>query len=273
MINEITTFKQAEEYLYNVPKFTTKSTPEMTRAFYEFLGCPGEKRKIVHVAGTNGKGSVCTYLSSILTAHGYKTAMFTSPHLISMCERFRIDGELMSKDDFMRYFETAAELGARFINLHGDRPTGKLSVEEYCQRFGLMAEDAKSLGITLCQENVNGYRSADPEFLKDMVKELGDLASFTLDIKQCIRAGYTVPEIAEAMDWKICHVHISDHSPAGDCLLPGRGGFDFSALFKELKAKGYKGDFMIEVYRNAYNETSEIFENFHSFKEQNKNLL
>lgn len=102
--NEITTFKQAEEYLYNVPKFTTKSTPEMTRAFYEFLGCPGERRKIVHVAGTNGKGSVCTYLSSILTAHGYKTAMFTSPHLISMCERFRIDGELMSEEEFMKYF-------------------------------------------------------------------------------------------------------------------------------------------------------------------------
>lgn len=101
---EITTFKQAEEYLYNVPKFTTKSTPEMTRAFYEFLGCPGEKRKIIHVAGTNGKGSVCTYLSSILTAHGHKTAMFSSPHLISMCERFRIDGELMSEDEFVRYF-------------------------------------------------------------------------------------------------------------------------------------------------------------------------
>ncbi len=100
----INNYKQAEEYLFNVPKFTTKSTPEMTRAFYEFLGCPGEKRKIVHVAGTNGKGSVCTYLSSILSAHGYKTAMFTSPHLISMCERFRIDGVLMSEDEFMKYF-------------------------------------------------------------------------------------------------------------------------------------------------------------------------
>ncbi len=100
----IKTFKLAEEYLYNVPKFTTKSTPEMTRAFYEFLGCPGETRKIVHVAGTNGKGSVCTYLSSILTAHGHKTAMFTSPHLISMCERFRVDGILMREDEFMKYF-------------------------------------------------------------------------------------------------------------------------------------------------------------------------
>ncbi len=104
MTENIKTFKQAEEYLYNVPKFTTKSTPEMTRAFYEYLGCPGETRKIIHVAGTNGKGSVCTYLSNILTAHGHQTAMFTSPHLISMCERFRINGQLMSEEEFMHYF-------------------------------------------------------------------------------------------------------------------------------------------------------------------------
>lgn len=109
MTEAIKTFRQAEEYLYNVPKFTSKSTPEMTRAFYESLGCPGEGRRIVHVAGTNGKGSVCTYVSSILTAHGYKTAMFTSPHLISMCERFRIDGELMREDEFMHYFYIVQE--------------------------------------------------------------------------------------------------------------------------------------------------------------------
>ncbi len=109
MTEKIKTFKQAEEYLYNVPKFTTKSTPEMTRVFYESLGCPGEQRRIVHVAGTNGKGSVCTYVSSLLTAHGYHTAMFTSPHLISMCERFRIDGEMMSEEEFMRYFYLVQE--------------------------------------------------------------------------------------------------------------------------------------------------------------------
>ena len=109
MAEIIKTFPQAEEYLFNVPKFTTKSTPEMTRAFYESLGCPGEERKIIHVAGTNGKGSVCTYLSNILTAHGYQTATFTSPHLISMCERFRINGEIMSEDEFMHYFYIVQE--------------------------------------------------------------------------------------------------------------------------------------------------------------------
>ncbi len=120
MAKNITSYQQVEEYLYNVPKFTTKSTPEMTRAFYELLGCPGEKRKIVHVAGTNGKGSVCTYLSSILTAHGYQTAMFTSPHLISMRERFRIDGILMSEEEFMKYFKLIGEKVEEANNATGD---------------------------------------------------------------------------------------------------------------------------------------------------------
>lgn len=178
-----------------------------------------------------------------------------------------------ARDDFLRYFETAATLGAKFVNLHGDRPTGKLPMEEYCQRFGIIAEDAESFGVTLCQENVNGYRSADPEFLMDMMKELGDLANFTLDIKQCIRAGYTVYEIIQAMSGKIRHVHISDHSPSSDCLLPLNGGFNFTNLFKTLKSHGYDGDFLIEVYRNAYYQPNEIFDSYNKLKKRNINFF
>ena len=191
---------------------------------------------------------------------------FGEPYMIFSEYTRRFDE---AREDFLRYFETAARLGAKYINLHGDRPTGKLSVEEYCQRFGILAEDARSLGVTLCQENVNGFRSADPDFLADMVTELGELANFTLDIKQCVRAGYTVPEIIKAMDRRIRHVHISDHNPCSDCLLPLKGGFDFSALFEELENLGYDGDFMIEVYRNAYTNTEEVFESFNKLKSIN----
>ena len=165
-----------------------------------------------------------------------------------------------SEENFKHYFEIAARLGAKFVNLHGDKPTGKLPVEEYCKRFKILADLGKEFGVTLCQENVNGYRSADPEFLADMVRILGNDANFTLDIKQCIRSGYTPDEIMEAMDYKIRHVHISDHSPASDCLLPTRGNFNFKELFSKLKDHGYNGDYVIEVYRNAYKEHSEIFE-------------
>lgn len=182
---------------------------------------------------------------------------FAEPYMVFSEYTRRFDESL---ENFKRYFEIAAKLGAKYVNLHGDRPTGKLSVEEYCERFKIIADIGKGFGVTLCQENVNGYRSADPEFLAEMVEFLGDYANFTLDIKQSIRAGYTVPEIIEAMDYRIRHVHISDHSPAGDCLLPTRGHFDFGSLITDLNNHGYQGDYVIEVYRNAYKEFNEIFE-------------
>lgn len=181
---------------------------------------------------------------------------FAEPYMI-FSEYYRRFDESLEK--FKHYFEIAAKLGAKFINLHGDRPTGKLPTEEYCERFKIIADEGKKFGVTLCQENVNGYRSADPEFLAEMVQFLGEDANFTLDIKQCIRAGYTVPKIMEAMSYKIRHVHISDHSPAGDCLLPTKGQFNFKALMTDLKNHGYTGDYVIEVYKNAYTDYNEIF--------------
>ena len=56
------------------------------------------------MAGTNGKGSVCAYLRGILEAAGYRTALFTSPHLVDIRERFTVDGEMVSRGDFLRAF-------------------------------------------------------------------------------------------------------------------------------------------------------------------------
>src|SRR4029077_20933927 len=54
--------------------------------------------KIIHVAGTNGKGSVCDMIDSILRAQGYRTGLFTSPHLVTFRERIRVNGEMVSED-------------------------------------------------------------------------------------------------------------------------------------------------------------------------------
>lgn len=211
------------------------------------------------------KDSFADYLLDIIKDSNLK---ITALHpMLSMAEPYNIFSEYLrrfeeSQEDFKRYFEFAAKLGAKYINLHGDRPNGKLETEEYCQRFSTLSNIGKTFGVILCQENVNGFRSADPEFLKEMSDILGDDANFTLDIKQCIRAGYTVNEIMEAMDFKIRHVHISDHSPASDCLLPGKGNFNFVGLAKTLENHGYKGDYIIEVYQNAYSDYSEIFESY-----------
>ncbi|MBU1704165.1 MAG: bifunctional folylpolyglutamate synthase/dihydrofolate synthase, partial [Nanoarchaeota archaeon] len=75
----------------------------------ENIGNPQKGMKVIHVAGTNGKGSVCAMLSSILCAAGYKIGMYTSPHLKNINERFKICGEDISDDEFEKYFSRVIE--------------------------------------------------------------------------------------------------------------------------------------------------------------------
>ena len=103
----ITTFKEAVAYLDGMPRFTVKKDPDDIRDlrwFLKKLGNPEQKLRIIHVAGTNGKGSVCAYMRSVLEAAGYRTAMFTSPHLVDMRERFVLCGEMISREDFLQVF-------------------------------------------------------------------------------------------------------------------------------------------------------------------------
>lgn len=59
---------------------------------------------MIHVAGTKGKGSTCAFVESILQAHGYRTGFFSSPHLISVRERFKINGQPIGESQFSNYF-------------------------------------------------------------------------------------------------------------------------------------------------------------------------
>ena len=79
-----------------------KHPPEHTRELLSRLGNPQEGIKIIHVAGTNGKGSVCAYLNAILLAGGKKTGLFTSPHLVRINERFQINGEEIPEETLAR---------------------------------------------------------------------------------------------------------------------------------------------------------------------------
>ncbi len=100
----IKTFEEAVEYLYEVPRFTSKNTLEDTKAHLHSLGDPDGQMHIIHVAGTNGKGSVCAYLRSILEEAGYSVCLFTSPHLVDIRERFIIRGEMVGREKFLEAF-------------------------------------------------------------------------------------------------------------------------------------------------------------------------
>ncbi|MGN1140421.1 MAG: bifunctional folylpolyglutamate synthase/dihydrofolate synthase, partial [Oliverpabstia sp.] len=97
-------YKEAVEYIEELPRFTRKHTMEHTREFLKRLGSPAKDRKIIHVAGTNGKGSVCAYMQAILEAEGKKTGFFTSPHLVKINERIQLDREPVSDEKFYQAF-------------------------------------------------------------------------------------------------------------------------------------------------------------------------
>ena len=103
------TYQEAVAYIDETPKFTKKNTLDHTRAFLKRLGDPQEKMKILHVAGTNGKGSVCSFLASMLKAGGKRTGLFTSPHLVKINERFVVDEQDVSDEEFLEAFHTVMD--------------------------------------------------------------------------------------------------------------------------------------------------------------------
>lgn len=107
----------AEEYLDRIPMWAgKKNSLEDIRKFLCEMGEPDEKMKIFHVAGTNGKGSVCAFLQSVLTVAGFRVGTFISPHLTETRERFCIDGESVLETAFEESCRTVRELSERMMD-------------------------------------------------------------------------------------------------------------------------------------------------------------
>ena len=109
-------YSQAENYLDQLQFFKIKLGLDTTRGLLAELGNPQEQVNIIHIAGTNGKGSVGATLLSILSAAGYRTGFYSSPHLCSVRERFRIGRECITTDEF-------AALVSRLQTLLAGRPS------------------------------------------------------------------------------------------------------------------------------------------------------
>ena len=112
------TYEEACEYILDIPKFAGKHTLADTKEMLGRLTGSRIESKIIHVAGTNGKGSVCAYLQSILRAAGFHVGMFISPHLETMRERILYDGEMIPRESFVKAFELVREESARQKEKH-----------------------------------------------------------------------------------------------------------------------------------------------------------
>ena len=111
------------DYIYNIPKFSKKSSLANTRIMLDRIGFDENSKKIIHVAGTNGKGSVCAYLAGILGKAGKKTGLFTSPHLVRINERIVINGEEVTDSVFEDSFKRIKKISEDMVRDGFDHPS------------------------------------------------------------------------------------------------------------------------------------------------------
>ncbi|MBQ2815419.1 MAG: sugar phosphate isomerase/epimerase [Clostridia bacterium] len=192
------------------------------------------------------------YKMKIVAVHSYFCSY--EPYLIFSDYERRFDDCLPFVDSL---FDAGAVLQADYAIIHGGRLTGKISDEVYFERFLTIYNRGIEVGVKLAQENVNQFRSSSPTFISHMKRYLGEKANFVLDVKQCVRSGVDIYQMADAMGDSLKHIHLSDHNNKLDCMLPLKGNFDFKSFlnYSDTIKNATK---MVEVYNNAYENFDEV---------------
>lgn len=207
----ITSFEEAQDYINNIPRFTSKNTMEDTKAFLHRLGDPDRRMRILHVAGTNGKGSVCAYMNAVLRAAGYRVALFTSPHLVDIRERFMVDGEMISREEFLRGFLRVYDLLEFPEPADAEACPQSVSDAQACRSFyhpsyfeylffmAMVLFPEKNPDFCILETGLGGRLDATNSVSK---KELAVITHISLDHVEYL--GDTVEKIAEE---KACIMH------------------------------------------------------------------
>ncbi|MHB1458881.1 MAG: bifunctional folylpolyglutamate synthase/dihydrofolate synthase [Armatimonadota bacterium] len=122
-MNNETAYQDAVDYIHSLVRFGWKPGLERFAVLCERLGNPQDKLKCIHVAGTNGKGSVTVMISSILKSAGYKVGSYFSPFVYDIRERVQLNGSLISKSDFTRLTEQIRPIAAEIGETALEHPT------------------------------------------------------------------------------------------------------------------------------------------------------
>ena len=120
---EQTEYEEVAAQVLAIPRYKKKTDQNMIRKLLALLGAPQEQLKFIHVAGTNGKGSVCAFLKQIGRENGKRIGMFTSPHLLDMRERIRLNDEMISEQDFVACYHRVKEAEQKHKEQGGEPAT------------------------------------------------------------------------------------------------------------------------------------------------------
>lgn len=150
------TYEEICNYIEEIPKFTTKNGLAHTKKLLAYLGNPQDCFEVIHVAGSNGKGSVCSAISHVLMKNGYKTGLFTSPHLVCMEERFQINETNCTKEQFVDCFLMVMEAVKRMQEEGEAHP----SFFEYLFAMGMVHFAKEKVSVAVIETGLGGRLDA-----------------------------------------------------------------------------------------------------------------
>ena len=179
-------YEEALAYIHNVAWFGKKVGLHRMTKLLEKMGNPHKELKFVHVAGTNGKGSTCSMIASVLKEAGYKTGMFTSPYIHVFNERIQVNGELISNEDLISIVEFVKD----FIDELGEEETP--TVFEVITLIGMEYFRRQKCDIVVLEVGIGGL--LDSTNVID-TKEVAVITSIGFDHTAML--GNTIEEIAQ----------------------------------------------------------------------------
>jgi dihydrofolate synthase/folylpolyglutamate synthase len=221
-------YQETLDWLFGLENMGIKLGLDRVRALLECLGDPQNRYRSVHVAGTNGKGSVCAMTASILRASGLRTGMYTSPHLVDFRERIMVDGEMITEAEVVDLARTVREAGEHY----GDSEGRPLTFFEVTTAIAFLHFSRKDVEVAVVEVGMGGRLDATNVIVPDVsvitrisrehVQYLGDtIAKIAYEKAGIIKPGINV--ITADEDPVVLKVLDSIARDKGACLsLAGR---------------------------------------------------
>lgn len=171
-----------------IGKFKSKGNVRI-KAFLENIGSPHKNLKVIHIAGTNGKGSTVSFIKDILK-EDYKVGSFVSPHLITYCDRIKIGDTEISQEDF-------AELGDFIIEKEKDivEEYGDLNLFEFLTIMAIIYFEREGVDLAILEVGMGG-RADSTNIFTSREKLISIITSISMDHMEYL--GDTIEEIADA---------------------------------------------------------------------------
>lgn len=175
-------YQDAVDYIDQIPKYADSPVPAHTFSLMELLGNPQDFLKVIHVAGTNGKGSICAYITEMLVGQGCRVGTFTSPHLVRMNERIKVNNVPVEDEVFLDAFLRVKDASERL---------GDTNYFEYLFAMAMLIYQDAGLDYAVLEVGLGGRKDATNVIKHPVVSVI---ASISLDHTEVL--GDTIAQIA-----------------------------------------------------------------------------